>query len=43
MAEPKTFPPVKFICGIISSEDRFFKKAEELHELCSPHISGNAQ
>lgn len=29
MAEPKTFPRVKLICGIISSEERFFKKAEE--------------
>ena len=29
MAEPKPFPRVKLICGIISSEERFFKKAEE--------------
>lgn len=29
MAEPKTFPRVKLVCGIISSEERFFKKAEE--------------
>lgn len=29
MAEPKPFKKVKLICGIISSEERFFKKAEE--------------
>ena len=29
MAEPKAFPRVKLICGIISSEERFFGKAEE--------------
>lgn len=29
MAEIKPFPPVKLICGIISSEDAYFQKAEE--------------
>jgi len=29
MAEAKSFTPVKLICGIIASEERFFKKAEE--------------
>jgi len=29
MAEPKAFPRVKLICGVISSEERFFNKAEE--------------
>jgi len=29
MAEPKPFPQVKLICGIISSEERFFEKAKE--------------
>jgi len=33
MAEPKAFPQVKLICGIISSEERFFEKAKE-------HLSG---
>lgn len=28
MAEAKSFTPVKLICGIISSEERFFEKAE---------------
>ncbi|MGD8534333.1 MAG: DUF4416 family protein [Candidatus Aminicenantes bacterium] len=29
MTEPKPFSPVKLICGIIASEERFFKRAEE--------------
>lgn len=29
MAEAKSFSPVKLICGIISSRETFFKKAEE--------------
>jgi hypothetical protein len=29
MTEPKPFAPVKLICGIIASEERFFKRAEE--------------
>lgn len=29
MAEPKPFSPVKLICGIIASKERFFKEAEE--------------
>lgn len=29
MTEAQPFSPVKLICGIISSEERFFKKAEE--------------
>ena len=29
MVEPKPFSPVKLICGIIASEERFFKRAEE--------------
>lgn len=29
MAESRAFPRVKLICGIISSEERFFNKAEE--------------
>lgn len=29
MTEPKPFSPVKLICGIIASEDRLFKMAEE--------------
>ena len=29
MAKPKPFPQVKLICGIISSEERFFKKTKE--------------
>ncbi len=29
MAEPKPFSPVKLICGIIASEEIFFKRAEE--------------
>jgi hypothetical protein len=28
VAEPKSFTPVKLICGIISYEERFFEKAE---------------
>ncbi len=29
MAEPKPFRPVKLICGIISSEEQWFSRAEE--------------
>jgi len=29
LVEPKPFSPVKLICGIIASEERFFKRAEE--------------
>ena len=29
MTEAKPFLPVKLICGVISSQERFFKKAEE--------------
>lgn len=37
MTEPKPFPPVKLICGIIASKDSCFKRAEErLVELCGP-------
>ncbi len=37
MAEPKAFPRVKLICGIISSEERFFDKAgEHLVRLYGP-------
>ncbi len=28
MAEPKNFSPVKLVCGVISSKDIFFEKAE---------------
>lgn len=37
MAEAKPFSSVKLICGIISSEEKFFKRAEErLVELYGP-------
>lgn len=37
MTEPKSFSPVKLICGIIASEEKFFKRAEErLVELYGP-------
>ncbi len=37
MTEPKPFSPVKLICGIIASEEKFFKRAEErLVELYGP-------
>ncbi len=37
MTEPKLFSPVKLICGIIASEEKFFKRAEErLVELYGP-------
>jgi hypothetical protein len=37
MTEPMPFPPVKLICGIIASKDRYFKRAEErLVELYGP-------
>jgi hypothetical protein len=29
MSEPKPFLPVKLVCGIIASEEKFFKRAEE--------------
>jgi hypothetical protein len=29
MTEPKPFSPVKLICGIIASDEKFFKRAEE--------------
>jgi hypothetical protein len=29
LVEPKPFSPVKLICGIIASEEKFFKRAEE--------------
>jgi hypothetical protein len=29
MTEPKSFSSVKLICGIIASEEKFFKRAEE--------------
>jgi len=37
MTEPKLFSPVKLICGIIASEENFFKRAEErLEQLYGP-------
>ncbi len=37
MVEPKPFSPVKLICGIIASEEKFFKRAEgRLAELYGP-------
>ena len=37
MTETKPFSPVKLICGIIASDEKFFKRAEEiLAELYGP-------
>jgi len=37
MAEPKLFPQVKLVCGIIASQEPYFRRAEEeLAELYGP-------